>query len=169
MKTSCYNSNRFGDRITKSADFFRNSSTVLSYDFSNKSKVFNGKIPFLNAIGNDTLNISSGIIYNFVKGFAMKCDKEIQAIKEELMHSEVLHTDATVVTVNGKQAYIRNQSAEQAVLYSKMDKKSIESIKENSLLWGYKGILIHDHETSMYNFGAGHGECNVHLLNRKKI
>lgn len=119
---------------------------------------------FLNAIGNDALNISSGSIYNFVKGFAMKCDKEIQAIKEELMHSEVLHTDATVVTVNGKQAYIRNQSTEQAVLYSEMDKKSIESIKENSLLWGYKGILIHDHETSMYNFGAGHGECNVHLL-----
>lgn len=119
---------------------------------------------FINAIGNDALNISSGSIYNFVKSFANKCDKEIEAIKEELKRSEVLYTDATVVTVNGKQAYIRNQSTEKAVLYSAMDKKSIESIQENSLLSEYKGILIHDHETSMYNFGTGHGECNVHLL-----
>lgn len=44
------------------------------------------------------------------------------------MHSEILHTDATVVTVNGKQAYILNQSTENAVLYSAMDKKSIKSI-----------------------------------------
>lgn len=119
---------------------------------------------FLNTIGDDILSISSGSIYNFVKVFARKCDKEIQEIKEELINSEVLHTDATVITVNGKQAYIRNQSTEQAVLYSAMNKKSIESIKENSLLCGYEGILIHDHETSMYNFGKGHGECNVHLL-----
>lgn len=119
---------------------------------------------FINALGNDALNISSGSIYNFVKSFANKCDKEIEAIKEELKRSEVLYTDATVVTVNGKQAYIRNQSTEKAVLYSDMEKKSIKSIQENSLLSGYKGILIHDHETSMYNFGTGHGECNVHLL-----
>lgn len=119
---------------------------------------------FINAIGNDALNVSSGSIYNFVKSFANKCDKEIEAIKEELKRSEVLYTDATVVTVNGKQAYIRNQSTEKAVLYSDMDKKSIKSIQANSLLSEYKGILIHDHETSMYNFGTGHGECNVHLL-----
>ena len=25
------------------------------------------------------------------------------------------------------------------------------------------GILVHDHETALYNFGTGHGECNVHL------
>ncbi len=27
----------------------------------------------------------------------------------------------------------------------------------------FTGILIHDHETAMYHFGTGHGECNVHL------
>lgn len=118
---------------------------------------------FINAIGNDALNISSGSIYNFVKSFAKKCDKEIEAIKEELKRSEVLYTDATVVTVNGKQAYIRNQSIKNAVLYTSMRQKSIEAIKENSILGEYKGILVHDHETSMYNFGIGHAECNVHI------
>lgn len=119
---------------------------------------------FLNAIGKDVLSISSGSIYNFVKDFSRKCEKSIEIIKDKLIKSEVLHTDATVVTVNGKQAYVRNQSTKEAVLYSAMSRKSIDAIKENSLLSGYKGILIHDHETSMYNFGTGHGECNVHLL-----
>lgn len=28
----------------------------------------------------------------------------------------------------------------------------------------YAGILMHDHETSLYSYGLGHAECNVHLL-----
>lgn len=89
----------------------------------------------------------------------------------ELLSSEVIHTDATVVSVNGKQAYIRNQSTKEAVLYSAMSKKDIGSIKDKSILDGYNGILIHDHETALYNFGTGHGECNVHLLRylKKKL
>ena len=25
-------------------------------------------------------------------------------------------------------------------------------------------LLVHDHETSLYHFGTGHGECNVHII-----
>lgn len=118
----------------------------------------------VNALGNNAIKIASGTVYKTISRFAKKCDKEIEEITSTLLSSEALHTDATIVSVNGKQSYIRNQSTNDAVLYSAMSKKSIESITENSILADYKGILIHDHETTMYNFGAGHGECNVHLL-----
>ena len=45
-----------------------------------------------------------------------------------------------------------------------MEKKNLDSLKNISLLAQFAGVLIHDHETSMYHFGTGHGECNVHLL-----
>lgn len=119
---------------------------------------------FVNALGNNAIEIASGTVYKTISRFAKKCDREIEEITATLLSSEVLHTDATVISVNGKQEYVRNQSTKDAVLYSAMSKKSIESITENSILVGYNGILIHDHETAMYNFGAGHGECNAHLL-----
>lgn len=119
---------------------------------------------FVNALGNNTIEIATGTVYNTISGFAKKCDKEIEEITEKLLSSDVLNTDATVVTVNGKQAYIRNQSTNDAVIYSAMSKKSIESIEKDSILADYNGILIHDHETALYKFGTRHGECNVHLL-----
>ena len=119
---------------------------------------------FVNALCNGVIKISSGSVYNTVKSFSSKCETEIEEIKKELLSSEVLYTDATVVTVNGKQAYIRNQSTDHAVLYNCMSSKSIKAITENTILEAYRGILVHDHEVSMYNFGAGHGECNAHLL-----
>lgn len=68
------------------------------------------------------------------------------------------------MTVNGKQAYIRNFSSEQAVLYESMEKKDLESLHAIGFLAQYAGNLEHDHETALYHFGSGHGECNVHLL-----
>lgn len=119
---------------------------------------------FVNALGGNAIELAAGTVYNTINGFSKKCDTEINKIITELLSSEVLYTDATVVSVNGKQAYIRNQSTKDAVLYSAMSKKDIGSIRTNSILDSYNGILIHDHETALYNFGAGHGECNVHLL-----
>ena len=45
-----------------------------------------------------------------------------------------------------------------------MEEKSLKALGEIEFLKKYTGILMHDHETAMYHFGTGHGECNVHLL-----
>lgn len=119
---------------------------------------------FVNALGNNVIELATGTVYNTIKVFSKKCSEEIEQIKAELLSSEVMYTDATVISVNGEQKYIRNESTYTAVLYSAMGKKTIDAIRENSLLGSYKGILVHDHETAIYNFGTGHGECNAHLL-----
>ena len=72
--------------------------------------------------------------------------------------------DATVVTLNGEQSFIRNFSTRDMVLYEGMEEKSLKALREIAFLKKYIGSLVHDHETAMYHFGTGHGECNVHLL-----
>ncbi|MHB8062686.1 MAG: IS66 family transposase [Ruminiclostridium sp.] len=117
---------------------------------------------FLNGICNG-IKISTGSIYNFLRDFGVKAEPHIELISTRLLNSEVLYTDATVVRCEGKNAYIRNQSTEDAVLYTPMLKKDIDSLHEVKVLDGYTETLVHDHETALYHFGTDHAECNVHL------
>lgn len=118
----------------------------------------------LSDITNNQLNLSEGTVSNIVEEFSEKCSPHIEKICEALMNSEVMYTDATTVSVNGYQEYIRNQSTPDAVLYASMPRKSIEELKKIPVLKDYTGLMMHDHETALYNFGTQHAECGAHIL-----
>ena len=119
---------------------------------------------FLNAASNGELGLSEGSVYGFCKKFAGNAETSIQHLENELMNENVVATDATTVTVNGEQNYIRNFSTEKTVVYNAMTSKTIEALGELPFLAAYSGILVHDHETALYHYGTDHGECNVHIL-----
>lgn len=119
---------------------------------------------FLDAVGGNTLGLSTGSVYHFCRSFSEKAQGSVAHLEEELLNHRVVMTDATVVSVNGKQGYIRNFSAEKAVVYRVMKDKTIREMKKVRFLAKFAGILVHDHETALYHFGTGHGECNVHII-----
>lgn len=118
---------------------------------------------FINSMTGGALSISTGSVYNACRRFSELCRGEMAAVEGSLANSEVLCTDATVVSNNGKKAYIRNFSNGESVIYVGMDNKKLETLRGLPLLGKFAGILEHDHETALYHFGTGHGECNVHL------
>ena len=118
---------------------------------------------FINSLSGDSLEISEGSIYNFCRTFGEKCAQACGIIENELLNSAEVCTDATTVSTNGKQTYIRNFSTERCVLYCGSEKKNLATLRSFPVLGRYAGILTHDHETALYHFGTGHGECNVHL------
>ena len=118
----------------------------------------------LNDLGGGSLKLSEGSVYGFFRKFAQKEERDVKCLEERLLNQEVVSTDATVVTLNGEQSFIRNFSIRDTVLYEGMEEKSLKALGEIEFLKKYTGILMHDHETAMYHFGTGHGECNVHLL-----
>lgn len=109
------------------------------------------------------LKIADGTVYNTCRRFSDRIDEEIQIIETELLGSDVLYTDGTVVTMNGHQYNIRNASTKEAVRYMALGKKDLKTLT-GTMLADYVGIMVHDHETAMYHFGTKHAECNVHLL-----
>lgn len=119
---------------------------------------------FLNSISNHVLNISSGAVYGFCKQFAKKCSSAISKIKDTLLKGTVVCTDATCMSVNGKQIKIRNFSNKDCVLFIPRKSNNIETLLEMPVLSGYDGILVHDHETALYHIQATHAECNAHIL-----
>lgn len=119
---------------------------------------------FLNAASGDMLELSEGSIYGFCKKFAENSEESALHLENSLLNQSVVATDATTVTVNGKQNYIRNFSTKETVVYHAMDSKSIDSLKKTGFLGRYGGLLLHDHETALYHFGTEHAECNVHII-----
>lgn len=118
---------------------------------------------FINSISGDSLNISTGCIYNFCRSFAGACSQTCAALEENLLNAVEICTDATPIKTNGKQTYIRNFSTENSVLYCSSDKKDLEALCSFRILKEFTGALTHDHETALYHFGTRHSECNVHL------
>jgi transposase len=119
---------------------------------------------FLNAASEDELSLSAGSVYGFCKKFAAKSEMSIEHLDHELLNQTVVATDATTITNNGKQNYIRNFSITDTVLYRAMKCKTIEAMHKISFLEKFTGILVHDHETALYHFGIDHAECNVHII-----
>lgn len=119
---------------------------------------------FLNAASGDQLGLSEGSVYGFCKKLASASWRSIRNLENRLLDQEVVATDATPVTVDGKQNYIRNFSIQDTVVYRAMKSKSLSALKKLEFLQQYTGTLVHDHETALYHFGTEHGECNVHIL-----
>lgn len=138
---------------------------ALAVSLYSEGVVSNKRIcSLINDLSDGRLPVSEGSIYGFLKGFADKTSGFISEIKQRLLDSPVIYTDGTVVTVNGVQNYVRNESTDNEVLYCAMEKKTIDAMKEAGILEAYVGTLVHDHETTLYRFGQQHAECNVHLL-----
>jgi len=137
----------------------------IAVDLYSEGAVSNDRIcEFINAISSDKLKLSVGSIYGFCHAFAKKSTDSISQIRDKLLNAKTVYTDSTSITINGKQAYIRNQSTDKTVLYSPMEKKDIATLKKTGILSAYCGTLVHDHETALYHFGSRHGECIVHLM-----
>ena len=119
---------------------------------------------FINSLGGDAFRLSEGSVYGFCRRFSEKAAPITDRLAEGLLAEDVVMTDATTVSVDGKQEYIRNFSSGDTAVYFCMDSKTIKKMKEIPFLGRYAGTLVHDHETAMYHFGTGHGECNVHII-----
>lgn len=119
---------------------------------------------FLNAISGNRIELSEGSVYGFCRKFAKESGVFVEHLENELLNQNVVATDATVTTTNGKQGYIRNFSIHNTVVYHAVMSKTVKVLQEINFLGKYTGILVHDHEIALYHFGTDHAECNVHLI-----
>ena len=113
---------------------------------------------------NDIIRLSEGTVSNWLERFHVAAGSAKAVIENRLLDHPVVNTDGTVMTMDGGQSYIRNFSAKKWVLYVPMRSKGHQSLSQIPFLKRFAGVLVHDHETSLYRYGIGHAECNVHLL-----
>ena len=118
---------------------------------------------FVSCISHGKIQLSKGSVVNFMKELNNKSEYLIENIKNELLNSELMHTDGTTGRCENKNACVRTYSTEKVMLLVPTYGKGKKYIEESNILNRYTGKLVHDHETVMYNYGSKHIECNVHV------
>ena len=119
---------------------------------------------FVSCISHGTIEISKGSIVNFMNELNRKGQYILENIKEKLLNTEKMNTDGTSGRCENKNVCIRTHSTEDLTLFVPTYGKGKKHIEETGILNKFMGLLIHDHETVMYNYGTEHAECNVHIL-----
>lgn len=119
---------------------------------------------FLAVLTGNIVLLSQGTICKWLDQFHDSAESPRTVIENHLLDHHQVNTDGTCVSLNGCQSYIRNFSVKDWVLYVSMGSKGHKALSEIPFLKRYAGILMHDHETSLYRYGTEHAECNVHVL-----
>ena len=138
---------------------------AFAYLLANEGNMTAGKIRrILRETSHGALDISEATINDLCTEFAEKSKPERDEIIADIMTSPVANIDFTNANVNGcaKQVLIMASPSKDAYMYIARDKKGHEGIK-GTPAENYVGILVHDHDTTFYNYGMGHQECGQHV------
>jgi hypothetical protein len=135
--------------------FLLNNECCTSIDKSRK---------FLSDLTGGQLNISKGMINKLSKEFSKKSEQERKTMFADMLLSPIMHTDCTNAKVNGKSAYVFIcATPDGKAMYFAREKKGHEGVK-GTVVEDYQGTLVHDHESTFFNYGSDHQECLAHVL-----
>lgn len=144
---------------------YGNNIKILCNILNMKYMSLDGIKSFLSQITKGAINLSKGTLYNWNKEISNSLSMEkYKEIKDSLMNSLVINVDESPIKINGQQYYLHNISNGYFTLQYVSKHRGKKGIEEFGFLNNYQGIIIHDHFSIYYNYGTGHGECNVHVL-----
>ena len=175
LPENLYNEVSYGDNIKAMSVLLLNEGVIAEKRFSD----------ILTGLTQGAVTISPATLERFQAQFAKKLEAngELEAIKQDLLNGEVMHTDDTpmrcvetvefndnggmvIQTAEGKSfsTTVRTYSNDRSTLYTVNPKKDQEGVDRDGVLPVFLGTLSHDHETKFYNYGSAHSTCGEHLL-----
>ena len=139
----------------------------------------------ISVLTNGVINVSRGSMENFQHELARKLDVhgEINAIKQDLLNSELIHVDDTGIKTTQRSvyskdndevtyekakgttfnAYIRTYGTDSTTLYTAHPSKGEDGIIRDDILPAYHGDVACDHESKFRKYGRRYVPCHAHL------
>ena len=108
--------------------------------------------------------MSQGTIDNLLSRCAAQLHEFGEAVKGQLIQSEVVHFDESGLRVDKALHWLHIASTERLTYYRIHRKRGHEAMDEIGILPDYEGCAMHDHWKSYYNYDCSHGLCNAHHL-----
>lgn len=108
--------------------------------------------------------ISPGSFYNFTRNCFDRLQELEARIKQDIMDSAVVHFDETGINLSGKGHWLHSASTSVSTYYEVHHKRGNEAMDAIGILPNFKGVAIHDHWQSYFEYLCSHGLCNGHHL-----
>lgn len=108
--------------------------------------------------------ISQGTLYNFQHACYQGLADEAQAIKEQIINSDVVCFDETGSSVNKDKHWIHSASTEKFTYYAIHKNRGHAAMDDIGILSEFKGTAIHDFWPSYLKYDCSHGLCNSHHI-----
>lgn len=142
-----------------------NLKALVAIMYGQEVIAFDRMTEFLNILTDNILEVSHGSLINWIKEVSRKSIKPKKKLKKAMRKTKTISTDLTPTSLNGKYAYVRNYSNEKVTILESSRSKRIQEIQRQNIIPNFKGYIMHDHDTGLYNFGikANHLECWIHL------
>lgn len=169
--TKVYRNRKTGGRYH--APFPVNMQNEVNYDESAKAVMFimhnhlnvsAGKISrFIDEATHGAARPSTGMICSLNREFSSKTKEEQEKIFATLASGPVMYTDMTGARMNGKLKNVVVCTNGEVTGYYFKDNKGDRGVAGTPLEF-YNGTVVHDHDKTMYHYGAEHQECEEHHL-----
>lgn len=109
-------------------------------------------------VSQGTLVLTREMLYRFLA-------KPVEAIKQQIMKSNVVHFDETGIRSEGKTKWLHVASTEMGTYYEMHEKRGTDAAVDIGILSTFNGTAVHDHWKPYYTFeDCTHAECNAHNL-----
>lgn len=109
------------------------------------------------------IHLSKGMINNLPAQFSASTEEDRQRIYHRLLLAPSMNIDFTPGRVNGTGIQVVFCGNGEESLYLYRDSKGHKGVA-GTPAEEYQHILIHDHDSTFYSYGADHQECLAHIL-----
>jgi len=110
-------------------------------------------------------SISEGTLVNTAKKLYKNLESTVDAIKQKVTNSSVVHFDETGMRSESKTKWLHVASTESLTYYQIHNNRGEKAAKDIGILTTFKGTAVHDHWKPYYRFtDCTHAECNSHHL-----
>ncbi len=117
----------------------------------------------ISGLSDERITLSKGMVNSLSRQFSCRSAADRDRIYRRLLTAPAMYSDATPGRVNGRTVQVILCANEDEMLYFFREHKGFEGLK-GTPVEEYQQTLVHDHDTTYYNFGAAHQECLAHVL-----
>ena len=109
--------------------------------------------------------VSQGTLVTASEKLYKILEKPVEAIKQQIKKSKVVHFDENGIRSEGKTKWIHVASTETLTYYEMHEKRGTDAAVDIDILPKFNGTAVHDHWKTYYTFKeCTHSECNSHNL-----
>ena len=146
---------------------------ALSVSLINEGFVsFNRAKTLINGFTSGSVNMSEGYMVKLQKQSNDNLTTFNNDLKLKILKENIIHTDDTVIMINGKKSCLRFYGTEKLALFTAHETKGKVGMDEDNILSNLseKQTLVHDHIKHFYNekYDFSNAECCRHLVSDLK-